>query len=271
MIHARAVPLTLLALAAAATLPACELVDDMPAGANSILAVGQGPTPAEAAEMALDQYNADNRFKGVRLLANSDFGAQAPYLALYVDSVDDPDPGVRWAAARALGLHGSPEHVELILPLLRDDDAQVRAEAARTLQRLHNPAAVEPLIVTLKQDTEQDPAVRAEAADALGQYADPAVLQALISSLNDPALAVNRSAVASLKTLTGQDFGVDTRAWLDWIDLNKSALFAARQPYTYPAFSRDKRLVEYLPLPFIRPARNEAESLPVGMNPSLDS
>lgn len=248
-------------------LAGCGAFESVPRGANSLLAVFEGPTPSEAADMALDPYNPDNRFRGIQLLANADFGGQEPYVPLYIDSLDDGDPGVRWIGVRALGRHGDPEHVPLILERLGDEDTLVRAEAARALQRLHNDAALDPLLNAIDPEAEPEPSVRAEAAHALGQYAEPRVVQALIARLDDPSLAVNRNTLVALRTLTGQDFGLDQRAWLDWVDATPD-LFAARQPYTYPVFQRDKTLLEWLP--FVPPPPNEAESTPVGLPPMVD-
>ncbi len=242
----------------------CGVFDSVPRGAETITAGFTGPTPEEAADLALDPYNADNRFRGIQLLSNADFGGNDPYIRLYLDGVDDRDPGVRWVSIRALGRHGDPEHVPLIINGMSDVDAQVRAESARALQRLHAESAVDPLIRSTDLEFEPDPAVRAEAAHALGQYAQSRVVQALVASLEDPSLAVNRNTRQALQTLTGQDFKFDRGAWVAWID-ETDDLFAARTPYTYPVFERDKRLVEWLP--FMPEPPNEAESTPVGMMP----
>jgi len=249
-------------------LPACGAFDNVEPGATSLFEVfAPQESPGDAAAMALDEYDPDSRFTGTRLLANAYFGGEEVYIELYEDAVTDEDAGVRWAGVRALGLHGSPDHVPLIIERLVDEpDRLVRAEAARALQRIHNPIATDPLLRAMDEEFEADPEVRAGAAHALGQYAEPRVVQALIASLNDPALVVNYSTIHALRTLTGQDFGIETRAWLDWYDATDN-LFAARTAYTYPAFERDKRLLEYLP--FMPPPPNETASTPVGMPPPV--
>ncbi len=240
------------------------MFSSVPRGAESITAGFRGPTPEEAAELALDPYNADNRFRGIQLLSTAYFGGDDPYVRLYLDGVDDEDPGVRWVSIRALGRHGDPEHVGLIIAGLSDPDTQVRAESARALQRLHDETAVDALIRATNPEFEPEPSVRAEAAHALGQYAQSRVVQALVARLDDSSLAVNRNTRAALRTLTGQDFKFDRRAWIDWID-GAEDLFASRTPYTYPVFERDKTLVEWLP--FVPEPPNEAGSTPVGMMP----
>jgi len=217
--------------------------------------------------MATDKYSPENRYRGTTLLSNADFGGEGVYLELYLDGMDDPDPGVRSAAVRALGRHGDPEHVNLIVDALVDQSKIVRIEAARALQRVHSPDAISPLIEAINIDHESEADVRAAAADALGQYRENIVVQALISTLRDPRLAVNDRVQHSLLTLTGQNFGLDRRAWISWYD-STTDIFAGAQPYTYPVFNRKKRLVEYLPL--IPPPPNETTSTPVGMDPIIE-
>ena len=217
--------------------------------------------------MATDQYSAENRYRGTTLLSNADFGGDGVYLELYLDGMDDPDSGVRAASVRALGRHGDPEHVGLIIKALSDEDDTVRIEAARALQRVHSDQAIEPLIKAINEENEKNVDVRAVAADALGQYRENEVVQALISALRDSRLVVNNRVQHSLLMLTGQNFGVDRRAWIDWYN-ETDDLFAAAQPYTYPVFNRKKRLVEYLP--FVPQPPNETTSTPVGMDPIIE-
>jgi hypothetical protein len=104
--------------------------------------------------------------------------------------------------------------------------------------------------------------VRAEAAAALGQYAENRVLQTLFAALDDSDLAVNRNALAPIRTLTGQDLGMDRAAWVEW-EAGTEARFAGRQLYTYPAYHRKTRLYEYIP--FVPKPPNEASAPPAGL------
>ncbi|MBM4107930.1 MAG: HEAT repeat domain-containing protein [Phycisphaerae bacterium] len=257
-------PMRPVTMAMAVFLAGCAS-DRMRPGAESIFAMFAPPTPEEAARMATDEYDADLRFRGTRLLSTAPFAGEAPYIALFVDNADDPDAGVRAVALRALANHGRPEHARILVTALGDSDRLVRWEAARGLQRLHSPAAVEPLLALLKEDEELDASVRTEAATALGQYAEPRVVEALIAALGDPHLAVNGATQASLRTLTGQDLGGDARAWLDWYRGAGGAAFAGRSVFTYPAFSRKKRWYERLP--FVPPPPNEPSLTPAGLPP----
>ncbi|MFK7759796.1 MAG: HEAT repeat domain-containing protein [Phycisphaerales bacterium] len=201
------------------------------------------------------------------MLASAPFGGDTIYLELYIDGTDDEDPGVRATCIRALGRHGDPVHAPYLIEALKDEDRKVRIAAARALQRVHTPDAIKPLIAVIDQDNEPDADVRASAADALGQYRTDFVVQSLISALRDSRLVVNNRVQMSLNTMTGQDFGIDRSAWVDWYK-NTDDLFAAAQVYTYPVFNRKKRIVEYLP--FVPPPPNEITSTPVGLNPIDD-
>lgn len=245
-------------------IPACE---SGTAGANpnttSVFSmVNTMPTPAEAALWAVDPYDADKRQRGILLLVNAPFGGEPIYVDLYETALTDEDAGVRISAIRGLALHGKPDQVPLIVPFLKDDDWMVRWEAARALQRLHNPVAVRPLIERLDSSVEPEIDVRAAEATALGQYAERRVVQALIAALRDPSLLVTHAASKSLHTLTGQDIGDDPRVWTMWLGETKEP-FADRLAYEYPVFHRDRRWYEWL-MPFYQPP-NETPAAPVGM------
>lgn len=263
--HSRIIATLLAAPTLAAGLAGCEAVGlELKPGAKSILEAFAGPSPQDAASWAIDPYDPDKRYRGTLLLANAPFAGEDVYLKLFSDNVRDVDPGVRAAAARGLGTHGGPEHAPLLIERLADDDAGVRIEAARALQRIHSQDAVEPLMARLDPATEPEPQVRIEAASALGQYPENRVVERLITALADDNLAVNRTAQLSLRTLTGQDFGIDRARWLAWYTTSTST-FAARSVYVYPVFSRKKKFYEHIP--FVPGPPNEAPSTPAGMEP----
>lgn len=256
----------LLTAPALLTLCGCGAFEGVPRGTTSLMqALVPQTSPSEAAEMAIDPYSPERRYRGTTLLSNADFGGSPVYVELYLDAIEDEDAGVRAAGVRALGRHGEPEHAPLLVERMGDPDRMVRIGAARALQRIHNPSVVPALLEAIREEREADADVRVAAAVALGQYPESRVVQGLIAALADSRLAVNHAVRGSLVTLTGQDFGVDRRAWLNWAD-DAPDLFAARQPFVYPAFQRDKRLVEYLP--FVPPPPNETPSAPVGVDPT---
>lgn len=250
----------------AVAVPGCRLDTK---GQDSILAAFQGPSVGDAALMAVDPYSADNRYKGTLIIGSQPFAGEELYMRLFLDNINDPDPRVRIASMRAIANHGRPEHVPLLMNGLSHPDALVRVEAARGLQRLYNVEAIDALVIASREPDLEKPdipseasaAVRVEAVDALGQYADDRAMQALVAALNDSDLAVNRVAQNSLRTLTGQDFGLSQRQWLDWYDQAKNP-FANRAVYEYNAFARAKKWYEYIP--FVPSPPNEPTSSPNG-------
>lgn len=255
---------------AALALSACSDTLEKGRGATSLLALVQDDSMGDAATDAMNPYDADKRYRGTLRLANANFASDPLYMQLFLDNVKDEDPSVRSAATRAIANHGTPEHVPVLLERLKDKDNLVRGEAARGLQRLHNTIAIGPLIDAMRdvetagpnEPSEEIASIRADAAWALGQYPEDRVVQALIAGLADSSLAVNRASLDSLRTLTGQDFGLERRDWLAWYK-SAEAPFIAGRPFEYPVFSRDKSWIEYLP--FVSPPPNEAKSTPAGL------
>ena len=202
------------------------------------------PSPTEAVAMAVDQ-DADKRRRGTLLLANSPFGGNPPYLALYRDHVrNEPNPLVKAVSIRALAKHGAPDDATFIAPLLTHDNLQVRWEAAKGLQRLHQPRVIQPIIEGLLREDEHTD-VRIALAGALGQYPEDRVFQALVAVLDDRSLAVNVSASSSLTALTGVDHGLDSAAWYAWYNAATDP-FAAQQDYLYPTYDRPESWLEQL-------------------------
>jgi hypothetical protein len=220
---------------------------------------------------------------------------QPEHVPILVAGLSDDHVEVRLEAARGLQRIHDPSAVPALLSAMREPDvnrqrAIVRA-AARTAapgaKAEAKPAATGDAKSEIKSNgegskpdqkaenkpdaraatiSEEDPRVRAEAAHALGQYAEPRVLQALIAGLDDVDLSVNRSSQSALRTLTGQDFGLDRGEWLAWVhgqDAAKIDPFRGRSAYLYPVFNREKRIYEYIP--FIPPPPNEVPSTPAGM------
>ena len=249
----------------AAGLAGCQSADTKKAAdSNSILAVFSPPTPAQAARWAVDPYDADNRCRGLLLLANAPWGGASVYVELYRRALADGDSGVRAVAVRALALHGTPEDVPLIVKQFNDPDRALRWECARALQRLHNDDAIVPLRDHLDPKKEVEPEIRGSSANALAQYPDRRVFEALIAGLDDRDLNVADQCQQALEILTGQKLGDDPRPWVAWAK-GRTDLFADRKVYLYPIFWREPDWLESI-IPFLRPP-NEIAAAPVGAIP----
>jgi hypothetical protein len=235
-----------------------------PTQQDGLLSMFAPPSPQTAATWATDPYDPDLRYRGTVLLGTASWGGEPLYLRLFEQHAKDPEANVRVAAMRALGNHGGPEHAPILISGLSDDEARVRAEAARALQRIYAPdVAIDALIKVVREEQEDSAEVRGEAATALGQYPANRVVQELVAALADRSLAVNHAALVSLRVLTGQDFGYDRRAWGAWVQAHPGEqAFQARGQFVYPVFNRPRKLLEYLP--FIPQPPNEQTALPAG-------
>lgn len=240
----------------------CESRGKKAQQSTSILQVFAPPTPAEAARMAVDPFDADKRATGTLLLANAPWGGEDVYVRLYREQIKDKDPLVQAVSVRALALHGSPEDVPAIVALIGSEQQYLRWECARALQRLHNPVAIDALKDRLSIKKETDPSVREAAASALAQYPDRRSFDALVTALDDRDLSVAVEAQKSLKTLTGRDLGNEVRPWVTWSKEERD-LFAGQTTYRYPIFYRDADWLESV-IPFLAPP-NEKPGTPVGL------
>ena len=103
----------------------------------------------------------------------------------------DKDGHVRASAEDALVNIGAPA-VEPLTVMLKDNAWRVRRRAVRTLGKIKDPRALEPLVAVMKMD--KDCYVRKFAALAIGETNDPWVGEILIPSLKDKNLEVVEGA-----------------------------------------------------------------------------
>ncbi len=231
-------------------------------GAKSLLDFNTGPNYEQASLRARNPYDANARYRGTLTLANAPFASEDAFLALFAQNIKDRDPSVQMAAARGLANHGAPEHAILLVEALESEVDIVRIEAARGLQRLHNPAAISALMRHSREADEIDAAVRAECTHALGQYAQARVLSHLIERLrDDPSLTVVSSAMDALVFLTGEEFGLVASQWGSWAQ-SETDPFAGQTAYLYRYFHRDRTLIEWIPL--VGDPPNEISASPAG-------
>lgn len=220
------------------------------------------PSPTQASAWMFHR-DPERRRTGIALISNAYFGGEEPYLKVYREAVTDADPMVRAASARALGMHGQPEDAPLLATVLKDSSNLARWEAAKGLQRLHNPAVVGALIESATSDEDLD--VRMASANALGQYRQRRVIEALIRALDDRSVGVALHALRSLRILTGEQFNSDPVVWLEW-SRQVDDPFANGRTYTYPVYTRSNTFLEKV-LPVGKPVFEEP-GVPVGLEES---
>jgi HEAT repeat protein len=112
-------------------------------------------------------------------------------IAPLIESLKDGYAAVREGAAGALGKMGPPAVMPL-LDALRDPDGAVRKGASEALVKIGAPA-IEPLVATLG-----DPELRAMASTMLGQIHDVRAVEPLIATLRAESDPVRRAAAETL-------------------------------------------------------------------------
>lgn len=116
-----------------------------------------------------------------------------------------------WIAADDVSAQS--DQLDQLIRDLSDESWQIRWNAAGALGDTADPRAIGPLAAALKDENSY---VRATAATALGAIDDPRVVDPLIGALKDESHGVRKNAALSLKKRTGQNFGQDHEAWLQW-------------------------------------------------------
>ncbi len=186
-------------------------------------------TPEEAASNLFNVTSPDERRDAIAYLQTKPYGHQPPYMKAYEILTTDPHPMVRGQAMLALGTSHQADAVSYLIKGLNDSNADVRRDSAVGLTQTYTDDAIAPLIEHVKGDV--DAAVRINCARALKSAATAESAQALIAALSDRDVAVVAAAVGSLKTISGQYYGDDRKAWQAWY----------QQMYAPPPHRRPRR------------------------------
>lgn len=143
----------------------------------------------------LQHPQSDVRSNACLLLGNM-HGVPAPAREGLSQALDDPDSGVRWSAAKALGKLRHPGSLEFLLAATQDPDKDVREDVLEALGRLANmedPRVEQALLEGLREPYEP---VRVQAVIGLSRLGDPAARRALRTiARTDPSPAVRNLAL----------------------------------------------------------------------------
>lgn len=118
-----------------------------------------------------------------------------------------PSTGVRALVAQALSEAGTPDVIDPLTTMLRDEDDQVRRQAAAGLGRIGDPRAAGPLFAAMQQN----PGMRVQVLDALRRSTGARGLAVLLASANDDA---TRRDLATMIRGTHDPAGADALATL---------------------------------------------------------
>jgi HEAT repeat protein len=117
---------------------------------------------------------------------------------LLLAGMADSDPQVRISTAQVLEKQGDPAHSGWFLPLLGNEQFELRQAAANYFGRLKDPHFALSVIPLLN---DEDADVREGAARALGELKNPAAIDSLVTALIDEEAAVRQAAEAALEAM----------------------------------------------------------------------
>jgi len=118
-----------------------------------------------------------------------------PVTSALIGALKDQDRQVREQAAMGLAITPGAAVIDPLIGALKDPDAQVREKAAIGLAFRRDPKIVEPLLRAIEDSDSQ---VREKAAIALGASGDNRAVDALTKAMKDPDSQVREKAIAGL-------------------------------------------------------------------------
>jgi hypothetical protein len=134
-----------------------------------------------------------------------------------VEALRNENPNVRAEAAAVLANVKDSRALEPLLHAAGDDVEDVRSAAVRALGGIWDGRAVDAILGALEEESKH---VRAAAAAALGSHRDPRIIEPLIAALKDKSWTVQSEAGSALKKITGETL-VSQQVAQMWWDQNK--------------------------------------------------
>jgi len=122
---------------------------------------------------------------------------------------------MRTELVRTLAAFPTPQARAAVQLAATDADPYVRRAACVALAQSPDAEALQVLSQTLANDT--DPDVKIVAARGLGKFRDPQAAQALATLVDDNNPALQQTAMDSLRTVTGKDYGYSASAWREYM------------------------------------------------------
>ena len=135
-----------------------------------------------------------NSIWGVSQFARKDLN----HAQLLVPLLKDSDPEIRAQAAKWIGDVRYPKAGDALIPLLKDDFSRARFFAAEALGRIAYEPALRPIIELLRSNNEEDVYIRHAGSLAMARIGKSAPIVALSK---DPSRAVRIAAVVALRRM----------------------------------------------------------------------
>ena len=132
---------------------------------------------------------------GIAQLARED----AEYAKLLLPILKDNDPEIRAQAAKWLGDIRFTAAGDEVIPLLKDENSRARFFAAEALGRIAHKPAIQPLIDLLDSNNDEDAYLRHAASLALARIGEA---EPIIALSDHPSRAVRMGAVLALRRLS---------------------------------------------------------------------
>jgi len=161
---------------------------------KQLAAAGQAEAVFAQALILLGSAQADQRWWGVRLLAELPGCAAQPWL---LQALQDPEAAVRQCAALGLRLHPAEENIPPLVAALSDPDPLVVSLAEDALEAV-GAAAVPALLEAWEKGP---PPVRLAAVRTLAAIGDPRAIPALYAALDEDSALMEYFASAGLERM----------------------------------------------------------------------
>lgn len=200
------------------------LITGMVVGLGLVMVGCAGPLPwKDANQIALERerygLTADQRIRELRQQATAARDESLEEQAGYSNELAramlaEHDPRVRAEMLTLAAGFDDPAARAICVGGLDDPDAMVRTAACDAWVKIGGTEAVRHLAHRFRSDDDID--VRIYAVRCLGSLGDEAAVPVLAEALEAPDPAVQYRAVASLKEVSGRDFGNDVNVWREW-------------------------------------------------------
>lgn len=163
----------------------------------------------------------DVRTRALRIAQNlcEKHGAMDRFERVLLANLSNPDLGVRVDAINLIGLLGQKENWTPLARLLTDADAPIRAAAAHALATMGASEAAEDVLTAVGR--EQDSSARIGLAAVIQKLRLQKAIDPILGWLSSSDQDVKRVTEATLKVLTGENFGQDPEKWAAWWEKNK--------------------------------------------------
>ncbi len=191
-----------------------------------LIALGRSGDPMAVEFLVARLGDGDDLTQTLAARALGGIGSKAAVPALMAVASDEGQEWVRANALEALGRIGDSRALELLNKSMDSQSDRIRLVAIEAMGQMGNSECIAPLAKLMTADaTEAN--LRIHAVRALGKIRHPRAAWVLIDYLQDQGRFF--PAFESLKQITGQDFGADIDAWVQYRRDFQAALREAGQ------------------------------------------